>query len=180
MFHVNRWSGVFMTALGENAGEGLACLKALVTPLKAASVVLTGYSAARQLEQMLRESAAACGGDAFNGDAVEYAIRFITLVVEKKRFSNIDLIMRHIEQCLDARAGVLAVIVESAVPVDDDFAEEFRRQIMERLGAAKITMQVRLAPELLGGYRLRVGGFYVDASLRGQMEEMKSDLEAVI
>jgi F0F1-type ATP synthase delta subunit len=38
-------------------------------------------------------------------------------------------------------------------------------------------MHARVLPELLGGYRLRTGGYYVDASLKGQMNEMKTMLE---
>ena len=190
MFHANRWAVVFDTVLGENAESGLACLRALVQPVKAIPGELSGHSAARQLEKILRESAAAFsgaatfGGNAFSGNtsdaAVEYAIRFITLVVEKDQFGNIDVILRHIEDRLDARRGVLNVTVESASPLDDVLEEKLRRQIKERLGATEVTMKVQVIPQLLGGYRLRLGGFYVDASLKGQVERMKADLEAVI
>ena len=190
MFHANRWAVVFETVLGENADAGLACLRAIVKPVKTISGELSGHSAARQLEKILRESVAAFsgtatfGGNAFGGNAsdaaVEYAIRFITLVVEKDQFGNIDVILRHIEECLDARRGALTVTVESASPVDDVLKEELRRQIMKRLGATEVTMKVQVIPQLLGGYRLRLGGFYVDASLKGQIQSMKADLEAVI
>ena len=184
MFHANRWAVVFETVLGENADSGLACLRAFVQPVKAISGELSGHSAARQLEKILRESVSALGGAAaFGGNtsaAVEYAIRVITLVVEKKRFKNIDLILRHIEERLDARKGTLTVTVESAAPLDDVFEKNLRRQIMERLAIAEVNMKIRLVPQLLGGYRLRLGGFYIDASLKGQIESMKADLEAVV
>ena len=179
MFHANRWAVVFDTVLGENAESGLACLRALVQPVKAIPGELSGHSAARQLEKILRESVAAFSGNASDA-AVEYAIRFITLVVEKDQFGNIDVILRHIEERLDARRGALTVTVESASPVDDVLKEELRRQIMKRLGATEVTMKVQVIPQLLGGYRLRLGGFYVDASLKGQIQSMKADLEAVI
>ena len=197
-FHADRWAGVFEAVLGENAGAALACLKAMVPPVKAVSGVLSGLSAARQLETILRESVNATfgGNAAFGGNtsgntysttsgntsavAIEYAIRFITLVVEKKQFKNIDVILSRIEDRLDARRGALTVTVESAVPVDGIFEEELRRRIMKRLGAADVTMKIQVIPRLLGGYRLRLGGFYIDASLKGQMERMKADLEAVI
>jgi hypothetical protein len=191
VFHADRWAGVFETVLGENAEAALACLKAMVPPVKAVSGVLSGLSAARQLETILRESAdAAFGGNTYSttsgntsgntsAGAIEYAIRFITLAVEKKQFKHIDMILSRIEERLDMRRGALTVTVESAVPVDGVFAEELRRQIMKRLGAGEVTMKIQLAPELLGGYRLRFGGFYIDASLKGQIGKMKADLEAV-
>jgi F0F1-type ATP synthase delta subunit len=194
VFHGKRWAVAFLTTLGDNAGEGVMCLKALVEPLKGASGVLFGYSAARRLETMLRDSCTAVKGitfnintntfnantDAFNSDALEYVIRFITLVVEKNQFRNIDLILRKIEESLDAKNGILGVSVESASPMDDVFEKELRRRIIARTGAADIKIKTLLSPALLGGYRLRVGGYYIDASLKGQIEKMKADLEASI
>ena len=184
----------FMMTLGENAGEGFACLKALVKPLKGASGVLFGYSAARRLETILRESCAAINTStvsvntntvngntfAFNVNAVEYVIRFITLVVEKNRFRNIDMILRRIEESLDAKNRILSVTVEAASPPDDAFEGELRRRIIVQTGAADLKMNTVLIPSLLGGYRLRIGGYYIDASLKGQMKKMKADLEADI
>jgi F-type H+-transporting ATPase subunit delta len=201
VFHGNRWAAAFITTLGDNAGEGFVCLKAMVNPLKSATGLLLGYSAARRLETMLRGSCAAVKGitfnintsafnintDAFNGNAnafnasvLEYVIRFITMVVEKNQFRNIDLILHKIEESLDAKNGILSVCVESASPLDEVFEEELRRRIIARTGAAELKMTTLLVPALLGGYRLRMGGFYIDASLKGQMEKMMADLEADI
>jgi hypothetical protein len=206
MFHGKRWAGAFITTLGDKAGEGFICLKALVKPLKSVSGVLSGYSAARRLEAILRDSCTAVKGaafsintTAFNGNtnafnaatsgggatksgdaALEYVIRFITLAVEKNQFRNIDLILRKIEESLDAKNGILGVSVESASPMDDVFEKELRRRIIAQTGAADLKMKTLLSPDLLGGYRLRIGGYFIDASLKGQMERMKADLEADI
>jgi F-type H+-transporting ATPase subunit delta len=201
VFHGDRWAVTFINTLGDNAGEGFICLKALVKPLKGASDVLYGYSAARRLETMLRGSCVAVKGitfnintttlngntDAFNvatsgggANALEYVIRFITLVVEKNQFRNIDLILHKIEESLDAKNGILSVTVESASPLDDVFEDTLRRRIIAQTGAADLKMKTVLVPALLGGYRLRIGGFYVDASLKGQMKKMMADLEADI
>jgi F-type H+-transporting ATPase subunit delta len=206
MFHGNRWAVAFINTLGDNAGEGFMCLKALVKPLKGASGVLFGCSAARQIESILRGSCASVKTNTFNastitvnantvafnaatsgggatksGDtALEYVIRFITLVVEKNQFRNIDLILRKIEESLDTKNGILSVSVESATPLDNVFEGELRRRIIAQTGAAELKMKTLLVPALLGGYRLRMGGFYIDASLKGQIEKMEADLEAEI
>jgi F-type H+-transporting ATPase subunit delta len=183
MFHGNRWAAAFITTLGDNAGEGFMCLKAVVKPLKGVSGVLLGYSAAKKLESIMRDSCSAVNTNAFNGNtntfnALEYVIRFITLVVEKNQFGNIDLILGKIEESLEAKNGILSVTVESATPLDDVFEGELRRRIIAQTGAADLKMKTLLVPALLGGYHLRIGGFYVDASLKGQMEKMRADLEA--
>jgi F-type H+-transporting ATPase subunit delta len=173
MFHVNRWAAAFAEVAGDKAGDGLDCLKALVPAVRSVPGEVFGYDVSRRLEKVLRESAAAAGFSADMG--TEYAIRFITILVEKNLFENIDPVLKKIEKIVDDRNGVLEVTVESASP-DDVFEEEFRQQILQRTGAAGIKMSRRLVPELLGGYRLRIGGFYIDASLKGQLEKMTEEL----
>jgi F-type H+-transporting ATPase subunit delta len=170
MFHVSRWAAAFTGVAGDNAEEGLACLKALVQAVKSAPGGMFGYAAARRLEKALRESASAVNAGA------EYAIRFITLLVEKNGFRHIDTVMQKIEKIIDGWNGILEVTVESVSLPDDALAEELSRQIAARTGAAGIKMNRRAVPELLGGYRLRIGGFYVDASLKGQAEKLTAEL----
>jgi F-type H+-transporting ATPase subunit delta len=178
MFHEDRWASAFINVLGENAGGGLACLRALAPPLKAVPGALFGRDAAAKLEKLLRSAADQAGG--FSQDKpLEYAIRFISLLVEKNYFKYIDPVLRKIEKKLDDKMGILDITAESAFPMDSGFEENLRRMIKERTGAAGIKMRTRLVPELLGGYRLRIGGFSVDASLKGQLEKMAKDLTAV-
>jgi len=177
VIHGNRWAAVFLTVLGKNAAEGLVCLKAMVQPVKTISGALFGYSAAYRLEKLLRESAATGGGA---NDTVEYVIRFITLLVAKHQFKHIDIILRKIEERIDERDRTLEVTLESASPLDGDFEKELRRRIVEQTGALNIKMKTQLVPALLGGYRLRAGGLYVDASVKGQMDKMRADLEAAL
>jgi F-type H+-transporting ATPase subunit delta len=174
VFHGNRWAVAFVTALGNNAGAGFDCLKTMVQPLKPVSGILFGYSAARQIESMLRAAVLTANGTV--STAAEYALRFIALVIEKEQFKHIDLIMRKIEERIDAHNGVLAVTVESAAPLDRSFEEQLKQCITERFGASAVKLNAALIPDLLGGYRLRIGGFFIDASLKGQMEQMKADL----
>jgi len=180
VFHGDRWAKVFVAELGENAESGLLYLKALVPPAKAVPWVLSGHCAARRLEKMMRESAMESTGNM--EPVAEFVIRFVALFVEKERFKHIDSVLEKIEGRIDAQKGVLAVTLESAAPLDGAFAsgihvEELRQHIAERTGATGVKMKTRVVPELLGGYRLKIGGFYVDASLRKQVEKMRADLE---
>ena len=176
MFHGDHWAEAFVTVLGENAARGLECLRAMVPPVKAIPGELFGHAAARRLEKLLRESLAASGVS--GGAEAEYAIRFISLLVEKNKFRYADSLLRRIEQKIDHQNGILDVFAESAAAMDSAFEEELRRKIMEQTGAAGIKMKTSVNPALLGGYRLRIGGFHVDASLKGQLEQMTTDLTA--
>jgi F-type H+-transporting ATPase subunit delta len=90
------------------------------------------------------------------------------------------MVVQKIEERIDERSGTLTVTAESAAPLDSAFEEELKRRIIEQTGAANIKMKTRVVPALLGGYRLRIGGFFVDASVKRQMEEMQAELEAAL
>jgi F-type H+-transporting ATPase subunit delta len=182
MFHAEPWAAAFINVYGKNADEGLACLKALAAPLKPVSARLFGLQAAKRLEKMLCESVGDSGlsGGVATGISAKgpagYAIRFICLMVEKNTFRRIGTVIERIEKRLDEQNGVLEMTAESAAPVDGAFEEELKKMIAGRTGAAGIKMKTRVVPELLAGFRLRYGGFFVDASLKGQLERMTADL----
>ena len=181
MFHVDRWVGAFMAVAGKDAESAFECLRAIAQPVKSVRGVFFGHNAAAELEKMLRESLSASGVNAAEPPvAAEYAIRFICLLVEKDCLRYVDVLLSGIEQKLDEQKGILALSLEAASAVDGDFEAEVARVIREKMGAADVKMKTSVRPELLGGYRLRIGGFYIDASLKGQLAEMRADLEAVI
>ena len=177
-FHADRWAGAFMAVSGKNADDMFECLKAITPPVKSVHSVFFGRNAAAELEKMLRSAASA--GAAEPPVEVEYTIRFICLLVEKNYFRYIDILLPVIERKLDEQKGILSLSLEAASAVDSGFEAELARSIREKTGAADVKMKTSVKPELLGGFRLRIGGFYIDASLKGQLAKMKADLEAVI
>ena len=177
MFLVSRWAESFLASSGTNAEEAFACLKALVPPIKPIQGVFFGNDAAGKLEKVLRECADSLEPrSAEPSAAVEYAIRFICLVVEKRCLKYVDLILSKIESILNEKNGILDLTVESAAPLESGFSQELAQMIKEKTGAASVSMKTCIRPELLGGYLLRADGFYIDASLKGQVDKMMTEL----
>lgn len=186
IFHAERWADAFLAVfkdkpLGEDADAAFLCLKAFAAPVKSVHGVFPGHEASVKLEKLLRESAAAFDSE-MNGTVpnsiVEYTIRFICLLVEKQCFKYIDLLLQRIEQRMDEQKGILAFTVETAAPVNKSFTEDLENMIKERTGAAGVKIKTCVKPELLGGCLLRNNRFYIDASLKGQVDKMKIQLMA--
>jgi len=171
MFHATRWAEAFLAVGGEDEEDAFLCLKAFSVPIKSVHGAFFGHGASTELEKILRESV-----KAEITPPVEYAIRFICLLVEKKYFRHIDLLLRRIEQKLDEQNGVLAISLEAASPLDSGFEKELTQAIKEKTGVADIKMKTSVKPELLAGFLLRFNGFYVDASLKGQLDGMRAGL----
>jgi F-type H+-transporting ATPase subunit delta len=50
--------------------------------------------------------------------------------------------------------------------------------IKKRTGALRIKLETQVNPELIGGYRLRIGDEIIDASVRSQLRRLESCLAA--
>jgi F0F1-type ATP synthase delta subunit len=173
MFHVSRWAGAFIAVSGKDAEEAFLCLKALAMPVISINGVFSGHSASAKLEKLLRESVSK-----EISFAMECAIRFLCLLVERNSFRYIDLLFIRIEKMLDKQKGILNFTLETAVPVESGFIDELTQMIKEKTGAVGVKLDTLVRQELLGGYLLRFDGFYIDASLNGQLEKMKTELFA--
>jgi F-type H+-transporting ATPase subunit delta len=182
MFHAGRWAQAFLSVSGADANEAFLCLNALAARVKTFHGALMGHTASLKLEKLLRESVAssAATSEASGGTkttpAVEYAIRFLCLLVEKKYLMHLGLLLERIEQELDKQNGILGVTVESAVAVESGFEKELTRMIKDKTGAAGIKIKTIVRPDLLGGFLMRIGSHYIDASLKGQLESMAAYL----
>ena len=175
MFHADRWANAFLAVSAESADDAFQYVKIFTAQIKKIHGAFFGHNAASRLEKVLLESAGPADVKE-DSPAALYAIRFVCLLVEKNCFKYIDSLMARIEEMLDAQKGTLDVTLETASAPDIALEEELARQIREKTGAANIKMKTCVRPELLGGYLLRIGSFYVDASLKGQIEKMKIDL----
>lgn len=182
MFHAARWTEAFLAVNSENAHTAFLYLKALALPIKQVNASFFGHNAAAKAEKILRECFAAKDSRevAHNGNelppAAEYAIRFICLLIERKYFKQIDSLLLNIEKTLNKKNSILEFTIEAAAPIDSNFEEEIVKMLKEKTGAAGIKIKTCIKPELLGGYLLRTDGFYIDATLKGQVDRLKNEL----
>jgi ATP synthase F1 delta subunit len=175
MFHVDRWTEAFFAVSGENAETGFLILKIIAPQIKSIRGFFSGHGSSAKLEELLRDSVISAGIKDSSLAAAEYAIRLICLLVEKNCIKHIDILLLRIEQMMNERKGILDVTVEAAVPLDSNFEKEMAQMIQEKTGSAGIKINTVIKPELIGGYLLRIGSFYVDASFRKQIENMMED-----
>ncbi|MDR3115563.1 MAG: F0F1 ATP synthase subunit delta [Treponema sp.] len=183
MFNGERWAAGFIGSCGAHAEAGLEALKALVPIIAEIPGTLKGTATARALERMIRkgiQAAPESGG--LSDPGMEYAVRIIFLLVKKGYFIHAPALISAIELRLDQERGILRVTVESAFPVEASFPTDLKRALAGRPGPYKtavkeIKVRVHLVPELLGGYRVRIGNEIVDVSLRTQLYKLGRDLQ---
>ncbi|MDR2797754.1 MAG: F0F1 ATP synthase subunit delta [Treponema sp.] len=185
MFNGERWATGFIGSCGVHAEAGLEALKALVPVIAEIPGTLRGTAAARELEGMIRKAVKEAPESwGLSELGVEYAVRIILLLVKRGYFTHAPALISAVELLLDQQQGILRVTVESAFPVDASFQNDLKTALAgrSRTGAYKIAVKeievmVHLVPELLGGYRLRIGSELIDVSLRTQLHRLARDLQ---
>jgi F-type H+-transporting ATPase subunit delta len=146
----------------------------------------SGTAAAKQLETILRSALKEAGVTGTGGGSAgreagteEITIRFLLLLVRRGLFGRMDGIIERIGMELDKLRGFLQAGLESPFPPEEGFRKDLEGKLAGKTGAKGVTLEVKIVPDLLGGYRLRIGSEVIDASLRALLKKMETDLAAV-
>lgn len=98
---------------------------------------------------------------------------FLKIIVAHKRFYLAAEIEREIQNCLDARAGVKRVEVQTAAAPQKDEALE---SALSKFFNAKIAAEYQQEPALLAGLKIRQGDILIDGSAAGRIQRLKQNL----
>ena len=109
------------------------------------------------------------------GGADELLRNFLLLTAEKGRIGQIEQIGGEFERLMAREEQRLTVELTTAKELTDDEAAEIIAQI-EKASGRKVEATRRVDPELIGGIVLRAGSLQADASVRGRLERLRSEL----
>ncbi len=112
------------------------------------------------------------------GDQTDPVVgRFLHVLFERGRSAYIVSIARRFHELTESAKGTLTVEIESAGPL----SETETKQIENKLSLVfdkQVGALVRENPELIAGYRVRVGNRVLDATIRGALAQFSEKLLA--
>jgi len=110
------------------------------------------------------------------GDQLDGAGRnFVQVLAQNGRLEALPQIQILYEGLRHEREGVLDARIISALPLND----EQTKQLVARLETKyqrKISVQVEVDPQLIGGVKIMVGDKVIDATVRGRLDAMAAAL----
>jgi F-type H+-transporting ATPase subunit delta len=100
---------------------------------------------------------------------------FLRLTAEKGRIGQIEEIAREFDRLIAREERRLDVELTTARELSDSEASELLQQI-EQASGRKIEATRRVDPNLIAGFVLQAGSMRVDASVRGRLEGLRTEL----
>jgi F-type H+-transporting ATPase subunit delta len=99
------------------------------------------------------------------------------LLLQRRRLALLPAIAAEYRQQLDDARGVAAATVTSATALGQADVEAVRRWV-EGMTGATVRIDAIVDPMLIGGLTVQVGDRLIDASVRGRLERLRSQLAA--
>jgi F-type H+-transporting ATPase subunit delta len=174
MFHPGNWAAAFNNSLekeGEDLEDGIEIFTVLASLVKNLHIV--GYSGAEKLEKLIRETMGKSGAITRAG---ETAIRFLILIVRKNKSHHLALICKELNKLLEKKRAIISVAAECTVLPDENFKSRLKDFLKQRMKVTGVEITWKVNPDLLGGYRLRIGDEVIDASVRAQLGKLETCL----
>lgn len=100
------------------------------------------------------------------------ARHFLGLLVSRRRLDLLPEILAAYRALVDEAAGRLRARVLSAMPLSDAQRAALRERLGRRLGRT-VLLETEVAPALLAGFVVEVGSRLWDASLLGQLRQVR-------
>jgi len=102
-------------------------------------------------------------------------VRFLGLLVEKRRESLLAEIAVAWRELLDERANRTTATLVSAAEIDDETREAIRAALEKSTGKS-VVLEHEIEPAMIGGVILRFGDTVVDGSVRRRLGEIRNRL----
>ena len=175
MFHSGHWAAAYLNSLereGADFEDSIAMLGILSSWARSLPGEVFGCSAAKKIETLIRRGI----GEKKLSTGEEIAVRFVTLMVKKNKLRYIDPVINEIKRSLDKKNRVLTISAEYALPPAGDFESRIKEAVKKQTGAHEVRYSGRPRPELIGGYRLRIGDTVIDASILSRLSKLEDQL----
>ena len=104
-------------------------------------------------------------------------LRWLELLVEKKRFHLLQEMAADYDRLLDEARGTARASVRSAFELDDRQARELSRRL-EAFGGGRVLLSSTVDESLLAGMVVRMGDWVLDSSLQGELRRLRERLAA--
>lgn len=100
---------------------------------------------------------------------------FVSLLLDKHRFTELDSMKRAYDAMADERAGRVRATVTTAHDLSSGMAAEVQQALASATGK-DVVVSYDVDPTLIGGVVAKIGDLVIDASVRARLEQLRQQL----
>ena len=104
---------------------------------------------------------------------------FIGTVAAKRRAPDLPAMITAFLAELARRRGETTATVTSAVPLTPEQLQQLTDTLRRMLGDAKVSIDARVEPDILGGLLVKVGSRLFDSSIRSKLQRLQLAMKGV-
>jgi F-type H+-transporting ATPase subunit delta len=105
----------------------------------------------------------------------DLAVRLLNVLIQNRRINDLNEIVAGLSTMIREATGTVAAEVRSASALSPKEEEELRAMLAKKVGA-KVEVDVRVDPSLIGGFVAKIGSEVYDASVAGKIEKFRESL----
>ncbi|MCX6010441.1 MAG: ATP synthase F1 subunit delta [Chloroflexi bacterium] len=103
------------------------------------------------------------------------ALNLVCLLIAKGKLKNASQVAEEYERLLNDHRGIKSAEVTTAIALDDMERERLSHHL-EAMVEKKVSINIQVNPDILGGFIARIDDSLIDGSIRNKLEMLKKSL----
>lgn len=103
-------------------------------------------------------------------------LKFILLLVEKKREDLLHDIVKVYQELYDEKVGAVTAEIVTAVELNSTEKRDVEKKVLELTGAKKVKAIYKVDPSIIGGIIIKIGDTVYDASIKRRIQLLREQL----
>ena len=111
----------------------------------------------------------------FKGNVDQYVLNFLKLLVQSRRISYIDYIVKSYINLSNQYLGIEEGMIYTPYELTDQQIQDIEKAISQKENK-KLTLKVSIYPSLLGGIKVQISNRIYDGTIKNKVEMLKKEL----
>lgn len=126
--------------------------------------------------KIIKEEKIKVAKNVFEGRISEELFGFLTIIISKDRYGEIDGILQYFVTRVKEYKGIGIAMVTTAVPLKESQREAVEKRLLDTTQYRSMEMHYSEDASLIGGMVIRIGDRVVDSSISTKLNELQRDL----
>ncbi|MDE5931291.1 MAG: F0F1 ATP synthase subunit delta [Lachnospiraceae bacterium] len=114
--------------------------------------------------------------DVFKGRISDELLGFLTIIISKDRYQEIDGILEYFLTEVKKYKGIGVATVTTAVPLREEQCKKVEQRLLDTTDYKSMEIHYEQDAALIGGMVIRIGDRVVDSSISTKLNELQKDL----